>query len=603
MTIPQWLRDRLARPRALRWTVALAALLTLPSLGAGLALDDHMHRSMLGGGLFARAPHDLYSFMPDDVSFRQRGREYGALPWYTGERLRASLWRPLASLSIALDYHLWREVLPLAHLHSVLWYAALVLAVGLLYRRLLATTWVAALAALLYAVDDAHGFPVGWIANRNAVMAMTFAALSLLCYVRWRQEDGPWWRALHAPLLLVVGLLCGEAALAVTAYMFAHALFLQRGPLARRLASLVPCALACVAWRAVYVGLGHTVGGSSLYIDPTSEPLEFLKVAPARLVVLLQGQLAPINAEGHTMLLGRPSLTFALVAAATTAAAVLVLWRWLRGNPMARFWICGMVLSALPSCATFTHDRLLFSVGIGAFGLMAQLLAGPSEAPAGLPESYWRTLPVRALTGCWILFHLVLAPLQLPVKSLAPWFAGKVFEQAARSLDRVEPLAGRTVVYVNAPGFFQSSWVPLIRRQLGLTYPEKMRVLGSTLGRVQVTRTDRRTLRLRAHGDGGFATGMLDSLMFAVDAPFSAGQRHRVSDLTITLGPLNARGRPRELTCRFHEDLDRLGYVWTAWHRDGYRPFTLPRPGQTATLEATSINDIAKLAFRQEPFE
>ena len=597
------LQELLSRPRALHWIVALAALLTLPSLGAGLTLDDHMHRTMLDGGPFARAPHDLYAFMPDDEQFRRMGREMGGLPWYADRKLRASLWRPLASLSITMDYHLWRHVVPLAHLQSVLWYAALALAVGLLFRRLIATPWVAALAALLYAVDEAHGFPVGWIANRNAVMAMTFGALSLLCYVRWRQEDGPWWRALQAPALLVVGLLCGEAALAVTAYMFAHAVFMQRGPLVRRLASLVPCALACVAWRVVYVSLGHSFGGSSLYIDPTSEPLAFLQAAPARVAVLLQGQLTPLTSEIYSMALGRPWTAFALVAAATNGLALFVLWRWLRGNPTAQFWLCGMVLSVLPSCATFAHDRLLFPVGIGAFGLMAQWLAGPSEAPAGLPESYWRRLPVRALAGCWILFHLVLAPLQMPIKSLAPLFIGKAFEQAARSLDRVEPRAEVNLIYVNAPGFFQSAWCPLIRAQLGLAAPNKVRVLGSTLGRVEVTRPDRRTLRLRALEGGGFGSGMMDSLMYAAEAPFTAGQQHRLSDVTITLGPLNARGRPRELTCRFTGYLDRLGYTWTAWHHDGYRRFPLPRPGQTVFLEPTTINHMLELAFSGEPFK
>lgn len=599
MTIPRRVRDLLAHRHALRWTMALAVLLTLPSLGAGLALDDHMHRAMLGGGdtpYIGRSALDLYSFVPDDESWRRQVREHGALPWYAGPGLHASLWRPLASLALALDHQLWPDVVPLAHLHSLLWYAALVLVVGLLYRRLLATPWVAALACLLYAVDDAHGFPVGWIANRNALLGMFFAVLALLFYVRWRQESGPWWRALPPPLLLLVGLLCSEAALAVTAYMFAHALFLQRGSWRWRLASLAPCAVICVAWRAAYVAQGYGTGGSSLYIDPASEPLAFLQAAPGRLVVLLQGQLTLINAEAYTFLLGRPSLVFALCAALTTAVALLIIWRWLKGNPTACFWLTGMVLSALPSCATFTHDRLLFPVGLGAFGLMAQLLAGPSEAPAGLPESYWRSLPVRALTGCWILFHLVLAPIQLPFKSIAPWFAGAVFEKTALSLDRVDPLSGRTLVFVNAPGFFQSSWAPLIRHRLGRPFPDKIRILGSSFGRVEVTRLDRRTLRLRS--DAGFATGMLDSLMYAADRPFSAGQVHRVSDLEIVLGPLTERGRPRELTCRFTADLDRAGYVWTAWHRDGYHRFALPRPGQTVELAATTLWDIVELAFR-----
>ncbi len=599
MTVPRRIRDLLAHRHALRWTVALAAALVLPSLGAGLVLDDLMHRTMLEAeqsSYFHRPAHDLYAFLPDDDAWRQRAREDGGLPWYTGPRLHTSLWRPLASLSIALDHTLWPGFVPLAHLHSVLWYAALVLAVGLLYRRLLATPWVAALAGLMYALDDAHGFPTGWIANRNGIMSMVFGVTALLMYVRWRQERGPRMRALWPPLLLLVGLLCSEMALSVTAYMFAHAMFLQRGSMASRLASLLPCVVVCVAWRVVYLAQGYGVGGSSLYIDPMSEPLEFLKVLPWRLVVLLQGQLMPINSEGYVMLTPQPSLPFALVALGTTAVTALVLWRWARGNAMAGFWLTGMVVSALPACATFPHDRLLFPVGIGAFGMVAQVLAGPSEAPDGLPEGYWRRMPVRALTACWLLFHLVLGPLLLPVKSLAPRFAGDVFAKPAFTLDRVDPLSNRTLVYVTAPGFFHSSWAPLIRHQNGRSYPPRIRILGTTFGRVEVTRTGPRTLRLRS--PAGFASGMLDSLMYTADRPFRAGQVFRVSGLEIRLGPLTERGRPAEMVCRFARDLEHRDNVWTAWHSDGYRPFVLPRPGQTVVLPATSIVDLVKLAFR-----
>ncbi len=77
------------------------------------------------------------------------------------------------------------------HLHSLLWLGALVVAAALLYRRILGPTWVAGLAALLYAVDDAHAAPAAYIANRNALIATCFGVLCLLCFARSRQEG---WR-------------------------------------------------------------------------------------------------------------------------------------------------------------------------------------------------------------------------------------------------------------------------------------------------------------------------------------------------------------------------------------------------------------------------
>ena len=60
--------------------------------------------------------------------------------------------------------------------------------VALLYRRILGPTWVAGLAALLYAIDEAHAAPAAYIANRNALIATCFGVLCLLCFARARQE-------------------------------------------------------------------------------------------------------------------------------------------------------------------------------------------------------------------------------------------------------------------------------------------------------------------------------------------------------------------------------------------------------------------------------
>ena len=58
----------------------------------------------------------------------------------------------------------------------------------------------------------------------------------------------------------------------------------------------------------------------------------------------------------------------------------------LRREPVARFWALGMVLSLIPICATFPMDRLLFFVGLGAAGLLAQFLA----VAFGVVNGSWR---------------------------------------------------------------------------------------------------------------------------------------------------------------------------------------------------------------------
>ena len=52
-------------------------------------------------------------------------------------------------------------------------------ALAALYRRLMGATAAAGLAALFYAIDDAHGPPVAFLANRNAMMATLFGVLAV----------------------------------------------------------------------------------------------------------------------------------------------------------------------------------------------------------------------------------------------------------------------------------------------------------------------------------------------------------------------------------------------------------------------------------------
>ena len=87
------------------------------------------------------------------------------------------------------------------HAHSLVWLALALFGAALVYRRLLGATWVAGLATLLYAVNDTHGPAVGWIANRNAVIAIALALPVLWLHDRWRRDGwtpGAW----LAPLLL-----------------------------------------------------------------------------------------------------------------------------------------------------------------------------------------------------------------------------------------------------------------------------------------------------------------------------------------------------------------------------------------------------------------
>ena len=114
------------------------------------------------------------------------------------------------------------------HLESVVLYGVLVLVLARLYRRFF-TAPVAMLATLLFALDETHAFPVGWLANRNALFATIFGVLAIHAHDRWRRDG---WRAgaWLGPLAFAAALLSAEFGLCALGYLVAYAWFLDPSP-------------------------------------------------------------------------------------------------------------------------------------------------------------------------------------------------------------------------------------------------------------------------------------------------------------------------------------------------------------------------------------
>ena len=173
--------------------VGVSLALAAPALWTGWQQDDLIHRYfLLGNTDFAGvrpSPLDLFHFLDGDSVRAQGLMDIGVVPWWTLPDLRLSFWRPLAAMTHWIDYQLWPQSGAMMHLNSLLWLGATVLAAVMLYRRLLGRTWVAGLAALLFALDDVHGLPGGWLANRNALLSLFFGILVLIVHDRWRRES------------------------------------------------------------------------------------------------------------------------------------------------------------------------------------------------------------------------------------------------------------------------------------------------------------------------------------------------------------------------------------------------------------------------------
>ena len=230
-------------------------------------------------------------FVNGDPGDAARLRDAGLFPWWTDLSLKLSFFRPITSATHVLDHALWPDSAAAQLAHNLVWLALALVAVWAFYRRFIPVRWIAVLALALYAFDDARGPVVGWIANRNALVAVALALPVLLAHDRWRRDGwlpGRW----LAPALFAVSLGAGESSLAIVAYLAAHALWLDRAPWRDRLVALAPYAIVVVAWRVLYVKLGYGVVGSGIYLDPGAHPGAFAAAAATRIPFLLVGQLA-----------------------------------------------------------------------------------------------------------------------------------------------------------------------------------------------------------------------------------------------------------------------------------------------------------------------
>jgi hypothetical protein len=582
----------LAHPRW-PWVAALVGvLLAAPALGAGLQLDDHLHRFLVGQHVRGEGLGpwwDLYAAAEGDPALTRARTDVGFSPWWTLPELRLRFLRPVSAATHYVEYAAWPDAAWLMHAQSLLWYGGLVVAVGALVRRWLGPTWVAGLATLLYAIDDAHATPVGWIAQRNALVSAVLVVLVLLAHDRARRDG---WRpgAWLGPLLLALALGAGEASVAALGYLGAHALVLEPARPAgaaterwarragRGLRALWPYALVVIAWRSLYHALGYGAEGSGVYLDPGREPAAFLAALPDRVAALGLAQLWWPAADAWAVAPPPWGRARALVGAGLVVLALVPRLRRDGGMVVA---LAGAALALVPAAAVVPSDRMLLLPGVGGSAAVAGVIAvAVGEGVRGLGPWRW---PALVLAPGLLVVHGVLAPLALPrqVVGLSP--ALEEHQRAAvGSLPDDPALAGQYLVIVNAPPTFVSSTLWLWRwGDEAHALPLGLRVLGATLEPVIVQRPDAHTLVLQPVG--GYLGDPFTANARGRAHPLAAGERVALAGWSVEIVGV-AKGRPTVVRVRFDVPLDDPTLRWVVWQGDRFVPFAVPAVGHTRAI-------------------
>jgi tetratricopeptide (TPR) repeat protein len=318
----------------------------------------------------------LNGFVYDDTTTLARLLESTSL------RVNLLSTRTLTYLVHGLDVKLWHSWAPGFHLTNTLLHAVATLVVTVLAARVTASRRAALVCGLLFAVHPAHVEAVACFSNRKDILAMIFAGLSLLLWMRAPR------RALSyagSVLFLVFGLYSKEVAVLTLPVMLLLADVLvppegqplPRHALRRGLRSAWPLLVMMVLPLVVY-GVAVTRGTRSFDIRVLSEgalggyPAVLANIASsiptyARLLVF------PLSLSPSYPIRPEASLTDprSLFGIALLVAGCLLVWRLVRHAPPAAFgaiWLLVMLAPAtnlVPVTSHFVAERYLYVPSFG----------------------------------------------------------------------------------------------------------------------------------------------------------------------------------------------------------------------------------------------
>lgn len=586
-----WVRKPLGSPLAIPGALVVTLLLSAPMFFLHFDSDDYFQLASLSGHSevdgVARAPWDLYAFAKNR-STNVVLRESGVFPWFTDLDVLLAFFRPLASLSRWVDHTLWPDSIPLMQLHSLAWFALLLGVVAALYRKLVPTPWVASLAFILFASDEARATTVAWLCNRNALISLAFGFAALYAHHRGRAE-GARLSLVLAPLWLALGLLGGETALQIGGYLFSYALFLDRGTLRSRALSLVPYGVVVVIWAVAYKTLGYGAQGSGFYLDPVRTPLAFLQVVPERLVIYALALFGGVSTDWLDLLplLGLdPRPYFLPLAIVCTALLVIAFSPLYRSDARVRFWTVGALICALPACGVRPSDRMLTGSALGGMAVLATFLGALVDRVYPHKVRLW----LVAFAGALAVINLGYAPIARPfLISLNDSFDG-LLGRADASLPTEPAFSEQTLVLVNPPWDTFGIFVPLYREGHGRVLPKHYRWLATGTSSLRIERVDAHTLKL-APAAGYLATSS-QQVLRSLERPLAVGEKVALEGVTFEVLALTDDGRPSEVSVRFDEPLDSPKLRLFQWGAHEYVPFVPPPVGESVTLPAVDIGRV-----------
>jgi hypothetical protein len=231
-----------------------------------------------------------------------------------------------------------------------------------------------------------------------------------------------------------------------------------------------------------------------------------------------------------------------------------------------------MVLAAVPIASTFPADRLLSFVGLGAMGLVAQLIAAALRHRDQLGDGRLRRAGACLVAIAMVLVHLVLSPPMLVLRSRGMIAVAKIIDRADAGIPSDPGVTDKTVVIVTTPSDALVGYVPIMRASRGQPRPAHLLWLATGTTEVHVERVDASSLRISS--PEGLLHEAIDQMMRSPRvAPFSVGDRIVLPTVTLVIEAVTPDHRPSRVLATFAVPLEDPSLIWRQWGTTTYVPY------------------------------
>jgi tetratricopeptide (TPR) repeat protein len=361
---------------------------------------------LLGVTALVYAQTTAFSFLAFDdtpsIVNNEAMRHWSSLPWFfsvdvwQGANPRALMYyRPVFQSWLLLNFKLFGLYGPLWHAAAILLYLASVLLAWKLARRLSRSEFIAATAALLYALHPLHVESVAWVSGTVDPLMSIFFFGGFLAYFCWRETQNREW-LLACAALVTAALFTKEGGIALPVLIGLYEWMFPSRQSSRKTKTWLGAALGISVL--LYTGARAIALASLVTRQDHRSWLDVLRIAPKLICLYMAKGLWPRHVAAWYDIRLSTRFDFTgfygpLLLVLVPAAATL--WVLRRRKEMGFFllWWWIALLPALVGVLTLpefdlAHDRYSYLSLFGLSMVVAALLRrlpGPHTEAFGLP--------------------------------------------------------------------------------------------------------------------------------------------------------------------------------------------------------------------------